>query len=593
MKKEIQTLQERMSDAGIDYYLIPTSDDHHSEYISDYFKCRSFFSGFTGSAGTLLVTSTEAFLWTDGRYYIQAMNELDQSGILLMKSGMDGVEEIPEFLHSHMKAGETLGFDGRLYTVNAMEDIKRSLAENQISIRCDLDLAHEIWEDHPALSNEPAYLLPSEYAGRSAAEKLSDLRTYLREHHCDCQPIYSLTDIAWLFNLRGNDIANTPVALAYAYISLEEAILFIQKDVLSKDSIQELAALQITTRPYEQFYPFLAGVQDQSMLIDKSDINYNSYEQIDESITKIELESFIPSQKAVKSECEIKNTKNCHLRDAVYMTKFMYWLKHTIQERPLSELEAANTIDQLRLSDDLALDLSFETISAYGANGAIVHYAPTPEHNAILSPKGMLLVDSGGQYLDGTTDITRTFILGEISEEEKRCFTAVCRSMLHLANARFLLGCRGSNLDCLARQPLWESGLDYRHGTGHGVGHLLSVHEGPNSFRFRTTKDNLDAVLLPGMITTDEPGYYAEGRFGIRTENELLCKKWKRNEYGQFLEFEYLTFVPIDLDGIEPSLMSVQEKQWLNDYHRQVYEKIAPHLTEDEKLWLKEYTRAI
>ena len=593
MKKEIILLQQEMIRLQVDYYLVPTSDYHHSEYISDYFKCRQYLSGFTGSAGTLLVTTEKAYLWTDGRYFIQAEQELSGSGIVLMKSGMDGVPKIADFLKAHMKQGETLGFDGKLYTAKEMEKLQRHLQDCQVIFRHDLDLVHPIWKDCDPLSCEPAYLLPEQYAGISISEKITGLRQFLKDYHADCQLLYSLTDIAWLFNLRGNDVANTPVALAYAYLSMTQAILFVQSGVLDSTSIQELRQYHVDIQPYESFYAFIDSLSDTTMLIDKHDMNDASYQLLSNRLSCVEASGWISTEKIVKSEQELLNTKNCHLRDGIYMTKFMYWLKKTIKERNLSELEAANVIDQLRLSDDLALDLSFPTISAYGKNAAIVHYSVTPESNATIYPKGMLLVDSGGQYLDGTTDITRTFILGPVSKEEIKCFTMVCRSMLHLANARFLTGCRGSNLDCLARQPLWEAGYDYRHGTGHGVGHLLSVHEGPNNFRFRTTADNLDAVLLPGMITTDEPGLYTEGKFGIRTENELLCKKWRRNEYGQFLEFEYLTYVPIDLDGIDPALMSQQERTWLNDYHHQVYKKIAPHLTDEERLWLKEYTKEI
>ena len=593
MKKEITLLQEKMRQQQIDYYLIPTSDYHHSEYISDYFKCREFLSGFTGSAGSLLVSQREAWLWVDGRYYIQAEKELLETGIQLMKSGMPDVPEIPEYLKSHMNKGETLGFDGRLYTTTEIHILERQLYDMNISFRWDLDLAHEVWTSCPPLSKEPAYLVPEKYAGIPVGEKLEAFRNYLRSQNVQCQILNGLMEIAWLFNIRGNDITHTPVVLSYAYISLEHAILFIQDEVFQKESIAMLNDRGIEIKPYEDFYSFVQTLQDTSMLIDKKDMNYCCYKNLHASISLIEKDGWITNEKIVKSEIEIENTKSCHLRDGVYMTKFMYWLKNTIKERNLSELEAANQIDQLRLSDNLALDLSFQTISAYGPDAAIVHYHVTPDSNATICPEGMLLVDSGGQYLDGTTDITRTFILGPVSPEEKRCYTAVCRSMLHLANAKFLLGCRGSNLDCLARQPLWDMGLDYRHGTGHGVGHLLSVHEGPNSFRFRTTPENLDAVLLPGMITTDEPGVYVEGKFGIRIENELLCTKWKRNEYGQFLQFEYLTYVPIDLDGIEPDEMSQQEKTWLNDYHAKVYAKIAPHLTKEEQDWLKEYTRAI
>ena len=593
MKKEITQLQQKMAEMSIDYYLVPTSDYHHSEYISNYFKCREYLSGFTGSAGTLLVSQTQAWLWADGRYHIQAQQELTGTGIHLMKDGLTGVPTLSDFLKECMETGQTLGFDGRLYTSGFISGLKRKLSAKQILFVYDKDLVQEIWKDRPKLVAEPVYVYPERYAGTTVSEKIAAYRDYLMKYQADCQLLTSLTDIAWLFNLRGHDVACTPVFLSYAFLSLKEVILFIQEGVLTQEAKEYLQNNGIETRDYHSFYDFVKSIEHVRMLVDYSDLNYCCYQSLSDTNTLLRAAKYTTSAKIIKNDTEIEHTRACHLRDGVYMTKFMYWLKNTIRKRSLSELEAAAYIDQLRLSDDLALDLSFETISAYGKNAAIVHYRPSAESNTVVEAKGMLLVDSGGHYLDGTTDITRTFILGPITEEEKLCYTTTCRSMLHLANAKFLTGCRGSNLDCLAREPMWELGIDFLHGTGHGVGHVLSVHEGPNNFRFRVNSGNLDAVLLPGMITTDEPGIYQAEKFGIRIENELLCKKWKQNQYGQFLEFEYLTYAPIDLDGIEPNLMNEQEKQWLNDYHKKVYEKISPYLSKDERKWLKEYTREI
>lgn len=593
MKKEITQLQQKMAEMSIDYYLVPTSDYHHSEYISNYFKCREYLSGFTGSAGTLLVSQTQAWLWADGRYHIQAQQELTGTGIHLMKDGLTGVPTLSDFLKECMETGQTLGFDGRLYTSGFISGLKRKLSAKQILFVYDKDLVQEIWKDRPKLIAKPVYVYPERYAGTTVSEKIAAYRDYLMKYQADCQLLTSLTDIAWLFNLRGHDVACTPVFLSYAFLSLKEVILFIQEGVLTQEAKEYLQNNGIETRDYHSFYDFVKSIEHVRMLVDYSDLNYCCYQSLSDTNTLLRAAKYTTSAKIIKNDTEIEHTRACHLRDGVYMTKFMYWLKNTIRKRSLSELEAAAYIDQLRLSDDLALDLSFETISAYGKNAAIVHYRPSAESNTVVEAKGMLLVDSGGHYLDGTTDITRTFILGPITEEEKLCYTTTCRSMLHLANAKFLTGCRGSNLDCLAREPMWELGIDFLHGTGHGVGHVLSVHEGPNNFRFRVNSGNLDAVLLPGMITTDEPGIYQAEKFGIRIENELLCKKWKQNQYGQFLEFEYLTYAPIDLDGIEPDLMNEQEKQWLNDYHKKVYEKISPYLSKDERKWLKEYTREI
>ncbi|MCQ2492336.1 MAG: aminopeptidase P family protein [Lachnospiraceae bacterium] len=593
MKKEIVLLQEEMDKENIDFYLVPTSDDHNSEYVSDYFKCREYLSGFTGSAGTLLVSKDAAWLWTDGRYYLQAAKELEGSGITLMKDGTAGVLSIPDFLAKEMGENTTLAFNGKLYSTAFCMGLRRKLAGKNRRMKIDIDLVHKIWTDAPKRSCKTIYPFEAKYAGTPVHEKLTSYREYLKKHNADCQVLNGLTDIAWLFNLRGHDVACTPVFLAYAYIDLDTAILFLQKEAVSEETATYLEEASIEVKDYDSFYKFLGSLTGKKILMDQSDLNFYGYQSLNRELRQIPGQKYTTQAKIIKNDTEISNTKACHLRDAVYMTKFMYWLKHEIKKRNLTEIEVADYIDKLRLSDKLALDLSFETISAYGANAAIVHYTATEESNAIIEPKGLLLVDSGGHYLDGTTDITRTFAMGPLSDKERTMFTTVLRSMLHLANAKFLAGCRGSNLDCLAREPMWEMGIDFRHGTGHGVGHVLSVHEGPNNFRYRVTKANLDAILMPGMITTDEPGIYLDHQFGIRIENELLCTKWKQNEYGAFLKFDYLTYVPIDLDAIDIDLLSEQEKMWLNDYHSSVYDKIHPFLTIEEQEWLRKYTRAI
>lgn len=593
MKKEILQIQQKMQQERIDYYLVPTSDYHHSEYVSDYFKCREYASGFTGSAGTLLISSDRAWLWTDGRYYLQAEEELSDSDITLMKDGSFGVPTVNEFLQKTLTSGQVLAFDGRLYTANAILKLNEYLKGKNIKLLSDCDLFDDLWKSRPEISKEPIYIYPESYCGTSIDDKLSLLRNDLTKKGVDGQLINGLMDIAWLFNLRGNDVAYTPVFLSYTYVTRTKAILFIHPEALTDDTKKYLDAHHVEVMDYDAFDSFVPKIQNTSLLVDLSDMNYRTYEQLSDSVQIFLGKSMIHSAKIVKSDTEIAHTKECHIRDGVFMTKFLHWVKETVKKRPLSEMEIANYIDDLRLSDSKALDLSFETISAYAEHGAIVHYTASVDSNKEVLPKGMILVDSGGQYLDGTTDITRTIVLGPITDEEKRCYTTVCRCMLHLANAKFLTGCRGSSLDCIAREPLWEQGMDYRHGTGHGVGHLLSVHEGPNNFRFRVTPTNLDAVLLPGMITTDEPGYYADGKFGIRIENELLCKKWKQNAYGQFLCFEPLTYVPIDLDAIDPNFMNSQELEWLNEYHANVYKKLSPFFSEEDRIWLAEYTRPL
>lgn len=593
--ERLAALRKRMQEKKIDVYMIPTEDFHESEYVGDYFKVRRYMSGFTGSAGTLVVTLTEAGLWTDGRYFIQAENQLKGSTITLYKMSEPGVPTVTEFIEDKVPENGCLGFDGRVVNAGMGLKLKEALAKKNAVINASEDLVDAIWADRPAMSKEPAYLLEEKWAGKSRRDKLAEIREVMAEKKADSFILTSLDDIAWLFNIRGNDVAYSPVLLSYAVVRKEECLLFAQEESLSEAVRQELTQDNITIQPYDSVYEYVKTLpQSETVLLSKKRVNYAILNALKEGITIIDEVNPTTVKKAVKNPVELDNLRKSHLKDGVAVTKFMYWLKHNVGKEVITEISSSDYLEELRKSQEGFIELSFNTISAYQANAAMMHYSATPESNAVLRSEGFLLVDSGGQYFEGTTDITRTFVLGPIPDEWKMHFTLVAKSMLNLANAKFLYGCTGLNLDILARGPLWNLGLDYRCGTGHGVGYLLNVHEGPNGFRWKHVPERDDqAVLEEGMVTTDEPGVYIENSHGIRTENELICKKAEKTEYGQFMEFETITYAPIDLDGIDPAYLNETDKKQLNAYHAMVYEKIAPYLTREEAEWLKEYTRAI
>ena len=593
--ERLQALRERMQKKGIDVYLIPTDDFHESEYVGDYFKARKFMSGFTGSAGTLVVTPSEAGVWTDGRYFIQAENQLKGSTIDLYRMGQPDVPAVEKFIEDKTPENGCLGFDGRVVSAETGLKLKEALAKKNARIDASEDLVDAVWTDRPAMSKQPAYLLDVKYAGRSRSDKLAELRRTMEEKKADSFILASLDDIAWLFNIRGNDVAHNPVVLSYAIVRKYECFLFIQEEAVSDKVRRELAQSQIMIRPYHSVYKYIASLPGtETVLLCKKRVNYAIWNSLHEGIKIVDEMNPTMLKKAVKNPVELANLRKSHLKDGIAVTRFMYWLKHQVGKEEITEISASDYLESLRRESEGFLDLSFDTISAYQENAAMMHYSATPEHNAVLKPEGFLLVDSGGQYYEGTTDVTRTFVLGPICDEWKKHFTLVAKAMLNLANAKFLHGCTGINLDILARGPLWSLGIDYRCGTGHGVGYLLNVHEGPNGFRWKRVPERDDqAVLEAGMVTTDEPGVYVENSHGIRTENELICKKAEENEYGQFMEFETITYVPIDLDGIDPAYLNEEDKKQLNAYHKLVFEKIAPHLSEEEAEWLREYTREI
>ena len=595
IKQRIENIRDLMKEKNIYAYIVPSSDYHQSEYVGDYFKSREFMSGFTGSAGTLIISMDEAGLWTDGRYFIQAENELKDSGIKLFKMGEEGVPTIEEYLLEKLPKNSTLGFDGRVMSVKEGQSLANKLAFKGINIEYKYDLVNDIWEDRCSLPTEKACLLGVEYSAEGFSDKLSRIRAVMKEKKATTHILASLDDIAWLFNIRGRDVKSNPVVLSYAVISIDSVYLFIDKNKIGEDIRAELSKENVQIKGYEEVYEFIKNIdENEVVLIDTSKVNYAIYNNIPSNVQKIEERNPSILFKSIKNEIELKNIRNSHIKDGVAFTKFMYWLKNNIGKIEITEISATQKFEEFRREQDKFIEPSFSTIAAYKDHAAMMHYSATEESNYKLEPRDLFLVDSGGQYFDGTTDITRTIALGPIPENVRKDFTNVVRGMIRLSKAKFLYGCRGYNLDILARGPLWEEGIDYKCGTGHGIGFVLNVHEGPNGFRWKVREDIDDSCILEeGMVTTNEPGVYVENSHGIRIENEIVVRKAEKNEYGQFMDFEVITFAPIDLDAIDESLILKDEKVYLNNYHKQVYDKISPYLNEEEKQWLKTYTREI
>lgn len=591
--ERIQQLRDLMAERRIDAYLVPTSDYHETEYVGEHFACRRYITGFTGSAGTALIMQDWAGLWTDGRYFVQAARELQETGVELMKMNQPGVPTVEEYLAEHMPEFGILGFDGRVINGEMGQRLKELLEGKRVTFAYTEALIGEIWDDRPKLSAEPVWILDEKYAGKSAAEKIADLRGEMKKERADVHIVTTLDDIVWLLNIRGNDVPCNPVVLSYLAVTMEDIYLFINPEVVSGEVRSYLERLGVTIRPYQDIYTYAGEIRHSWVLLEKSKVNYMILQNLDSSNRVIDRMNPTVLAKAQKNPTEIENLKKAHIRDGVAMTKFLYWMKQNIGKIPMTECSVADYLEKLRM-DQGALDLSFTTISAYGANAAMCHYHAVPESCAVLEPKGLYLVDSGGQYLEGTTDITRTFALGPVTDQEREHFTLVLISMLRLGHVKFLQGCSGLSLDYVAREPLWKRGLDYNHGTGHGVGYLLNVHERPVGIRFRVVPERQDSTpFMPGMVCSDEPGLYIEGSHGIRTENMVYCREDEKTAFGQFLRFEYLTCVPIDLEPLDVSLMEDRDIEYLNAYHEQVYEKIAPYLTEEEATWLKDATRPV
>lgn len=593
ISQRISALRKEMKHAGVDFYLIPTADYHQSEYVGDYFKFREYMTGFTGSAGTALFMQDRAILWTDGRYFIQAEEELKGSEIELFRSGEPNIDTIEEFLKKEMKSGMTLGFDGRTIGYSDGENYKKIAEEANGSISPDCDFTSLVWEERPALSTEPAFLLEDAYAGESVASKLQRVREKMTEYHCDVQVLSSLDDIAWLLNIRGNDIAYCPLVLSYLIVYNEMVELYADKDKFSEDILEVFAENNVKVLPYNDVYQALSEIgAEHTILFDPQIISYSLYQKLPEQAKKVAKDTPEILMKSIKNEIQVENLRKAHLKDGIAHTKFMYWLKKNLGKEKITELSASDKLEAFRAEQPGFMGPSFGPISAYAAHGAIVHYSADETSDLELKPGSLFMTDTGGHYPEGSTDITRTVALGEVGQTEKEHFTLVARAMLRLANTVFLHGCSGANLDCIAREVFWKERLNFNHGTGHGVGYLLNIHEGPINFRWKEGKKPAQ-TLEKNMVITDEPGIYIEGSHGIRLENELLVREAECNEYGQFMKFEILTFVPIDLDALLPEKMNEEERQMLNAYHAQVYEKIGSYLTEEEQIWLKKATRPI
>ncbi len=595
IQERLGLLREAMKRDGMDFYMIPTSDFHNSEYVDDYFKAREYFTGFTGSNGTLVVGQDMAGLWTDGRYFIQAARELEGTGVELFRMQEEGVPEIPDFLYGKMEEGQVLGFDGRTVSCKEGRKLEKKLAEGKgIKINYGKDLAAEAWEGRPELPCHKIMVLPEEVSGESAAEKLSKVRAKIKEAGAEYLLLSKLDDLMWLLNIRGNDIECNPVALSYGFLTKEEAYFFIQEQAVTEEFIRYAKENHIIVKSYDGIMDFLEGYDYKGkVLIDEANSNYALFKTVAGRAEYVSGDNPTELLKAIKNKTELAKMEEVYRKDSAALIKFIYWLKKNIGKREITELSAAEYLDNLRRDVEGFLDLSFPTISAYKDSAAMMHYEATEDNCKILAPEGMLLVDSGGQYMGGTTDVTRTIVLGRIEEEVKMHFTLVVAGMLQLTDAKFLYGCTGRNLDILARQPLWSRGIDYKCGTGHGIGYMLNVHEGPQNIRWRFTSAMKEAVIEEGMVISNEPGVYKEGSHGIRIENILVAKNEEKNGDGQFMGFDTLTFVPIDKDAIDTAYMQPADLERLNRYHAQVYEKTQEYLTDEECEWLREATAPI
>ena len=590
IKDRIEALRKLMKENKMDAYIIPSFDAHQSEYVAEHWKCRQWISGFTGSAGTVVITLDDAGLWADGRYYIQAENQLQDSGIRLFRAVDPGVPSYTEWLKEVLKEGSIIGFDGNVFSVDLVKNMEKAFKPKGISLKMELDLINELWEDRPEIPKGSIFVHEIKYAGKSRVEKLAEVRKEMKDKGATHYLLTSLDDIAWLLNIRGNDVPNNPVAIANVVVAQDKCYLFVDPSKVPPAVKLELEAEGILLKNYNEIQQFLKELTMRDTIIfDINKTNACLYNAINLDVAKTECPNITTKLKAVKNEIEIENLKCCEINDGVAMVKFIKWLKESVDEEEITEISADEKLEGFRKQQELFVSPSFDTIAGYKDHAAMMHYKANGETQYTLKNEGFFLVDSGGQYLNGTIDTTRTIALGKLTEEEKTDFTLVLQGFIALSSAKFLHGATGSNLDILARQPIWEHGLDYKCGTGHGVGFFLNVHEGPQSI----SKVPNNVKLEKGMIITNEPGIYKEGKHGIRTENIMLVVEDEKTEFGQFMKFEAITYCPIDLAAINKDMLSKREKQWLNNYHKDVYAKLAPHLDEEERAWLKEETREI
>lgn len=591
--ERLSALRKCMQDKHIDIYIVPTADFHQSEYVGEHFKARAYITGFTGSAGTAVITLHDAKLWTDGRYFLQAAKELEGTGVTLMKMFEPGVPTIEEYLETELKSGQTLSFDGRVVSVGEGDAYASIAKKNGAKIDYQEDLIDAIWTDRPPLSDKPAWFLEEKYSGESSKSKLSRIRKEMEDAGCDTHIVSTLDDICWTLNIRGNDIDFFPLVLSYAIIRKDSFELYIDERKLDDKLKSILKKDDVILHPYNDIYEDVEKLpENATVLIDKAKLNYAIFNNIPASVSIVNKRNPEILMKALKNPVEVENIKKAEIKDSVAHIRFMKWLKENLGKIRITEMSASEKLDEFRAEMGNFIRDSFEPISSYGPHSAIVHYSSSPETDVELKEGSLYLSDTGAGFYEGSTDITRTYALGEVPEKMKEDFTIVAISNLQLANAKFLQGSTGLTLDILARKPFWDRGMNYNHGTGHGVGYLLNIHEGPAGFRYKFRAGETEEIQ-EGMVITDEPGLYIEGSHGIRLENELLARKGVQNEYGQFLYFETITLIPFDLDAINPAILDEENKKLLNAYHKRVYEEIAPYLNEEEKAFLKKYTRAV
>lgn len=597
IRQRLEQLRNRMKESQVEWCYITTGDYHNSEYVTDYFNIRDFFSNFSGSNGTLVLSMEFAGLWTDGRYFIQAEGELAGTGIKLFRMLDEGVPTIPEFFKESLNTGDTIGFDGRIVSATLGQELAEIAKKSNGSVCAEFDPAEGIWtaeNGRPMLPCTPVKIIKTELSGISTSEKLEQIRADLKKEKTDALFLSKLDDLMWLFNIRGNDVPCNPVVLCHAFLTMEQVVLFIQKNALTREAVEYFENMQVQMREYSEVSEFLKNINNTGhIMLDPKNVSYLFLKNIEEKQTVVKCANPTELKKSVKNEIERKNLREIYLKDSVAVTKFIYQIKKNTNLEETNEFMAAMLMDEIRMQIPECFGLSFPTICGYQANAAMMHYQADAQNAATLQAEGMLLVDSGGQYDGGTTDVTRTISLGRVSEQQKEHYTRVSRGMLNLSNAKFLYGCTGRNLDIIARQPLWEAAIDYKCGTGHGIGYMLNVHEGPQSIRWQYNQSNHETVLEEGMLLSNEPGVYLAGEYGIRIENIMLCKKGPKNSDGQFMEFETLTFVPLELDAVMRENLNRDELERLNSYHKQVYEKISPFLEEEERQWLLTATQII
>lgn len=587
IRERVALLRTFMQEKEIRAFIVPSTDPHSGEYVPEFWESRKWISGFTGSAGTAVITDETGGLWTDSRYFLQAASQLEDTGIMLFKDRLPETPSIAEWLGSVLSPGDKVGIDGWVNTTAEAENLQKQLQVYGLQLVSTEDPFQRIWKDRPSLPLNPPFILPLSYAGKNCTEKIAEIREQIFLNHADAILLSALDEIAWTLNLRGSDVHCNPVFVSYLFITDTTTTLYILPEKITPEIKQYLNDNQIEVKPYQAIEADLHHYTGKGIQLTPG-TNYALYQAASHNQI-IRHESPVLYMKAIKNETEIQGFHHAMIKDGIAMVKFLFWLKNTVKNSQETELSIDRKLYNLRAEQKDFKGISFDTIAGYQAHGAIVHYETTEETNATLHPEGLLLLDSGAQYLDGTTDITRTIVLGPVTKEQKTDFTLVLKGFIELSMAEFPYGTCGTQLDVLARQFMWKFGINYGHGTGHGVGHFLNVHEGPHQFRM----NHMPALLLPGMTVTNEPGIYKAGKHGVRTENTMLIVKSKETEFGAFYKFEPLTLCPIDKEAILPDMLSYEEKQWLNNYHSLVYDRLNASLNTDEQAWLKEATSPI